>query len=185
VIYVIDHNDSFTFNLVHLLALYDDVVVTNYKKINKSYLRKSNLVVFSPGPGHPENYTETISLYKSIKENKKILGVCLGFQIILYSEKAKIVPKKNIQHGYNSIVKVNNSSSIFKNNSRFSVANYNSLKLFEPFKSEQINITMRDVENNTAMAIENINKNIFGFQFHPDSFLTKKGKFLVQKIIFT
>ena len=44
---------------------------------------------------------------------------------------------------------------------------------------------MRDVENNTAMAIENINKNIFGFQFHPDSFLTKKGKFLVQKIIFT
>ena len=45
-IYVIDHNDSFTFNLVHLLALYDDVVVTNYKKIDRSYIRKSHLVVF-------------------------------------------------------------------------------------------------------------------------------------------
>ena len=67
----------------------------------------------------------------------------------------------------------------------FSVANYNSLKLLEPFKSEEINITMRDTENNVAMALENINKNIFGFQFHPDSFLTKKGKFIVQKIIFT
>tara|TARA_B110000438_G_scaffold27995_1_gene26961 strand:+ start:6033 stop:6590 length:558 start_codon:yes stop_codon:yes gene_type:complete len=184
-IYVIDHDDSFTFNLVHLLALYDDVVVTNYKKIDKSYIRKSNLVVFSPGPGHPKKYTETISLYKSIKKNKKILGICLGFQIILYSEKAKIVPKKIIQHGYKSIVKVNNLSLIFKNNTSFSVGNYNSLKLLEPFKSEEINITMRDMKNNTAMALENINKNIFGFQFHPDSFLTKKGKFLVQKIIFT
>ncbi|NCG34609.1 MAG: aminodeoxychorismate/anthranilate synthase component II [Dehalococcoidales bacterium] len=184
-IYVIDHNDSFTFNLVHLLALYDDVVVSNYKKIDKSYIKKSHLVVFSPGPGHPKNYTETISLYKSIKNNKKILGVCLGFQIILYSEKAKIIPKKYIQHGYKSNVKVNNLSLIFKNNTTFSVANYNSLKLLEPFKSEEINITMRDTENNIAMALENINKNIFGFQFHPDSFLTKKGKFLVQKIIFT
>ena len=124
-------------------------------------------------------------MYKSIKNNKKILGVCLGFQIILYSEKAKIVPKKYIQHGYKSKVKVNNSSLIFKNNTMFSVANYNSLKLLEPFKSEEINITMRDTENNVAMALENINKNIFGFQFHPDSFLTKKGKFIVQKIIFT
>ena len=183
-IYVIDHNDSFTFNLVHLLALYDDVVVTNYKKIDRSYIRIINFN-FRFGPGHPKNYTETISLYKSIKNNKKILGVCLGFQIILYSEKAKIVPKKYIQHGYKSKVKVNNSSLIFKNNTMFSVANYNSLKLLEPFKSEEINITMRDTENNVAMALENINKNIFGFQFHPDSFLTKKGKFIVQKIIFT
>ena len=30
---------------------------------------------------------------------------------------------------------------------------------------------------------DNIKNKIFGFQFHPDSFLTKNGKFLIQKIL--
>ena len=32
-IYVIDHQDSFTFNLVHLLGYFDDVFVSNYFEI--------------------------------------------------------------------------------------------------------------------------------------------------------
>ena len=34
-IYLIDHQDSFTFNLAHLLGHFDDVFVTNYFDINK------------------------------------------------------------------------------------------------------------------------------------------------------
>jgi len=33
------------------------------------------------------------------------------------------------------------------------------------------------------MALEDHTNNIFGFQFHPDSFLTKNGKFLIKKIL--
>ena len=29
-IYLIDHEDSFTFNLAHLLGLYDKVIVSNF-----------------------------------------------------------------------------------------------------------------------------------------------------------
>ena len=48
-IYVIDHQDSFTFNLVHLLSLFDKVHVTNYFEIDFKKLNQSNLIVFSPG----------------------------------------------------------------------------------------------------------------------------------------
>ena len=41
-IYVIDHEDSFTFNLVHLLGLYDKVYTSNYYEIDKSKLNKAN-----------------------------------------------------------------------------------------------------------------------------------------------
>ena len=37
-IYVIDHEDSFTFNLVHLLGIYDNVYTSNYYEIDKAKL---------------------------------------------------------------------------------------------------------------------------------------------------
>ena len=42
---------------------------------------------------------------------------------------------------------------------------------------------MRCVESNVAMAIEDTINNVYGFQFHPDSFLTVDGKFLIQKVL--
>ena len=74
-------------------------------------------------------------------------------------------------------------SQLFKNFKYLSVGRYHSLKLQEPFQSSSINITMRCQKSNVAMAIEDIKNKIFGFQFHPDSFLTKNGKILIQKIL--
>ena len=42
---------------------------------------------------------------------------------------------------------------------------------------------MRCVESNVAMAIEDTINNVDGCQFHPDSFLTVDGKFLIQKVL--
>ena len=42
---------------------------------------------------------------------------------------------------------------------------------------------MRCANTNVAMAIEDNKNKIFGFQFHPDSFLTHNGKQIIQKII--
>ena len=70
-IYVIDHQDSFTFNLVHLLSSFDEVYTTNYFDINQAKLKQSNLVVFSPGPGEPKDYPKSSSIYKALKGKKK------------------------------------------------------------------------------------------------------------------
>ena len=57
------------------------------------------------------------------------------------------------------------------------------MKLKEPFYSNTIEITMRCQKTKAAMALEDLENKIFGFQFHPDSFLTKNGKNLIQKIL--
>ena len=182
-IYVIDHEDSFTYNLVHLLEGFAPTFVSNYYDLDRKKLEKSKIIVFSPGPGDPSHYPETHKIYQKYKGIKKIIGICLGFQQILYAENADIVSQKKIYHGYQSKIITLNESVLFKPSKIFLVGRYHSLKLKEPFKSSSLKITMRCVETNVAMAIEDTINNVYGFQFHPDSFLTVDGKFLIQKII--
>ena len=182
-IYIIDHHDSFTYNLVHLLSNFDRVYVTNYSQINNLEIKKARLIVLSPGPGSPKDYPETSEVYKKFKGKKKILGICLGFQQILYNEKGVITQQNKIYHGHQSKINILKSSKLFKNKKSFKVGKYHSLKLKEPFKSDDTVITMRCSESKVAMGIENNKSKVYGFQFHPESFLTQDGKHIIKKVI--
>ena len=182
-IYVIDHQDSFTWNVVHQFSKFDKVFCTNYFNLNQKKLDQADIIVLSPGPGSPKDYTSTSKIYKKYKGKKKIVGICLGYQQILFSEKGKIVQQKNIYHGYQSKVRVTNQSKLFNNNKIFKVGRYHSLKLFEPFMSNNIKISMRCAKTNIPMGIEDLKNNVYGFQFHPESFLTENGNFIIKKIL--
>jgi anthranilate synthase/aminodeoxychorismate synthase-like glutamine amidotransferase len=182
-IYIIDHKDSFTHNVVHQFSNFDDVVCDDFNKIDQKKLNKAEVIVFSPGPGSPKNYPISSNIYKKFKGKKKIIGICLGFQQILYCEKGNIVEQKKIYHGYQSQIKVISDNSLFKKNRKFNVGRYHSLKLKEPFTAKNFEITMRCAISNTAMAIENNKEKIYGFQFHPESFLTENGNLLIKKIL--
>ena len=105
-IYVIDHNDSFTHNVVHQFGLFDKVECDNYNKVDEKKIKQASTIVFSPGPGNPKNYPITSKIYEKYKGKKKIIGICLGFQHILFCEGAKIVEQKKIYHGFQSNIKV-------------------------------------------------------------------------------
>ena len=182
-IYLIDHQDSFTWNVVHQFAKFDKVICSNYYEVNNKLLDKSDVIVFSPGPGSPKDYPMSTKIYKKYKGKKKIIGICLGYQMILHNEGGKIVKQKKIYHGFQSKIKVNNQSKIFKNNQNFKVGRYHSLKLREPFNSESIRITMRCSLTNIPMGLEDDRNKIYGFQFHPESFLTENGNTLIKKIL--
>ncbi len=182
-IYIIDHQDSFTWNVVHQFSKFDEVYCSNYFEINKKKLNQSDTIVLSPGPGSPYNYPLTSKIYKKYKGKKKIIGICLGYQQILFNEKGKIVQQNNIFHGYQSKIKVTKESKLFKKNMLFKVGRYHSLKLYEPYKSKDIKISMRCFKSNIPMAIEDTKNNIYGFQFHPESFLTENGNTIIKKIL--
>ena len=182
-IYIIDHQDSFTHNVVHQFENFDDVVCTNFNEINENKLKKADIIVFSPGPGAPKDYPVSSQIYKKYKGNKKIIGICLGFQQILHCENGKIIEQKKIYHGFQSKIKVTSKNSLFKKNHQFTVGRYHSLKLKEPFAAKNFEITMRCDISNVAMAIENNKDKIYGFQFHPESFLTENGNLLIKKIL--
>ena len=182
-IYVIDHNDSFTHNVVHQFALFDKVECDNYDKVSENKIKQASTIIFSPGPGNPKNYPITSKIYKKYKGKKRIIGICLGFQHILFCEGAKIVEQKKIYHGFQSNVKVVNDKSLFKKGKIFKVGRYHSLKLKEPFNSRETLVTMRCMETGVAMAFENTVSQVYGFQFHPESFLTQNGKYIIQKVL--
>ncbi len=70
-IYIIDHQDSFTWNVVHQFSQFDEVYCSNYFEINNSLLNKSNTIVLSPGPGSPKDYPNTSKIYNKFKGRKK------------------------------------------------------------------------------------------------------------------
>ena len=135
-IYIIDHDDSFTHNVVHQFAKFDDIECDNFNEINQKKLNKAKVIVFSPGPGAPKDYPYSSKIYNKFKRKKKIIGICLGFQQILYCEKGKIIEQKQIYHGYQSEIKVTSDNSLFKKNHKFNVGRYHSLKLKEPFNAK-------------------------------------------------
>ena len=182
-IYIVDHKDSFTHNVVHQLSLFDKVECANYDEIDNEKLNKAKTIVLSPGPGSPKDYPKTKNIYKRFKGKKKIIGICLGFQQILFAEGGQIIQQKQIYHGFQSDIKVISKNSIFKNNLILKVGRYHSLKLKEPFNAKNFDITMRCVISGSAMSIENNIDKIYGFQFHPESFLTINGDLLIKKIL--
>ena len=70
-IYIVDHQDSFTWNVVHQFSEFNDVYCSNYFDINKKMLDKADTLVLSPGPGSPKDYPSTSRLYNKYKGKKK------------------------------------------------------------------------------------------------------------------
>ena len=101
-IYIIYHKDSFTYNVVHQFSNFDEVKCDDYKDINFQTLKNADTIVLSPGQGNPKNYPITSRVYKKYKGKKKIIGICLGFQQILFCEKGEIIEQNKIYHGYQS-----------------------------------------------------------------------------------
>ena len=183
-IYIIDHKDSFTHNIVHQLSKFDKKIeCEDFDRINYTKLNKADVIVFSPGPGSPKDYPKSSEIYKKYKRKKKIIGICLGFQQILFNENGRIVKQDKIYHGFQSPISVINKKSLFSKYKTFKVGRYHSLKLKEPFYAKNFEITMRCRVSKAAMAIENKIDQIYGFQFHPESFLTENGNLLIKKIL--
>ena len=88
-IYIIDHKDSFTHNVVHQFENFDDVTCDNYNEINEVKLKKSKVIVFSPGPGAPKDYPISSNIYKRFKGKKKSLVYALGFSKFYIVKKVK------------------------------------------------------------------------------------------------
>jgi anthranilate/para-aminobenzoate synthase component II len=78
---VIDNYDSFTYNLVHLLAEanQEEPFVVRNNELNWTSLARLNFdnIVISPGPGRPDRPTDLgISTDAIRRANVPILGVC-------------------------------------------------------------------------------------------------------------
>ena len=185
-ILLIDHMDSFTRNLEHLLADFDEVCVIDRKKVSQQNIEDSEMIVLSPGPGKPDDYPETKAIYKKSIKRKPILGICLGFQLVLQIEGAKISRQEQVLHGVETDIEITTNTHTYQGiRNPIRVARYHSLQVDPSSLSllhHSINITAHDPLRKTPLSFEDLQRRLFGLQYHPESFLTNQGKKIIQNI---
>jgi anthranilate synthase component 2/para-aminobenzoate synthetase component 2 len=184
---LIDHRDSFTRNLEHMLARFDKVRIFDRKSFSDSDLDESQMLVFSPGPGTPGDYPESLAILQKAKGNTPILGVCLGFQMILAHEGAQIIRQNQVLHGVETeILAETNSITYHEINGPIQVGRYHSLQVDPDSLNnlpESIKITATDPIRKTPLSFEDLNRKLFGLQYHPESFLSNQGTQILSNII--
>lgn len=165
---LIDHNDSFTWNIKAWLAPSFEVSVLDYRKINSIHFSDYDLIVLSPGPKTPTDYPLTQQLLASLPNQKAVLGICLGMQAMTLAEGGSVTAYYPPLHGKTSVLDTIGTP----------IARYHSLKCNMP---DTFNVL--STSDQLPMIVQHKTKNWLGFQFHPESFLTEQPRFFLQMVV--
>ena len=183
-ILLIDNYDSFSYNLYQLVGELDaniKVIRNDALTIEEVIALNPKKIILSPGPGKPEDAGIIIDVVKKLGGKIPILGVCLGHQAICAAFGAKITYAKKLMHGKQSEIVCDTDSLLFKDcPQKFLVGRYHSLAAVDI--PPTLKVTARTVDGE-VMAVEHVDKKIFGVQFHPESILTPLGKILLRNFI--
>lgn len=185
---LVDHRDSFTRNLEHLLASFGAVEVTDRRDpaLNEQ-AEKADLLVLSPGPGKPADYTETHALHQRWKGRKPILGICLGFQLMLEAEGARVVRGKQVLHGVETELETIPDSLTYAGiEPPIRVGRYHSLQVDPaslPELPDGLTFSARDPIRDVPLSFEDRGRMLFGLQYHPESFLTPQGEAILANLL--
>ena len=188
-ILLVDNYDSFSFNLVQVIGELidgkeelkvirnDELTVEEIMALNPSH------IVLSPGPGKPSDAGVCEALIKAANGKIPLMGVCLGHQAICESLGGKITYAPELMHGKQSLVTVDNESTIFKGLPKdLEVARYHSLVADKDLIPEELTVTATD-EKGEVMAVQHKTNQLYGLQFHPESIMTPLGKEMVRNFL--
>ncbi len=184
-ILIIDNYDSFTYNLVHLVAESlaeagrggdELLMVRRNDKITVDEIRDVSPwgVLISPGPGRPEDAGVSQSIVAKLAGKIPILGVCLGHQIIGESFGGTVTYAPILMHGKTSIIQ-HDSKSIFESVAPdFIATRYHSLVVAPDTVSDDLEVTAT-TSDGVIMGLRHKSWLVEGIQFHPESILTTEG----------
>jgi anthranilate synthase component 2 len=178
---IIDNLDSFTFNLKHYLENFADTVdVFRVDELDYLKLSEYDKLVISPGPGLPRDVKELSHLVNYFQNSKPIIGICLGHQAIAEYYGARLVNKKNVDHGVSKPTKIIADDYIFKGiPSEFMSGRYHSWVVNDKRIPDEIIVTAID-NDGFIMAFKHRKYNVRGVQFHPESVLTPEGMKIIE-----
>jgi anthranilate synthase component II len=181
-ILVIDKYDSFTYNLVHALKKIEGVTVEVKRndEIIENEGESFDKIVFSPGPGLPEEAGNMMNIIQNYAGKKPMLGVCLGHQAIGEYFGGKLQNMQKVLHGVSTPVNVVSKSYLFKDlPQQFDAGRYHSWIVEKESLPDCLEITCTD-EEGRIMALRHKEFDIQGVQFHPESVLTPVGQNILE-----
>lgn len=174
---VVDHHDSYTWNLVHLIAgatgslpevvEHDDAGVWRH-------LGEATHVVLSPGPGHPANPVDFALGRRVFELGVPVLGVCLGMQALVTSF-GGVVGRVEPAHGDLAAIEHDRTGVFAGLPVGFGAVRYHSLAATEIPDELVVNATFDGI----VMGVRHRTLPLHGVQFHPESILSQFGTQLV------
>lgn len=184
-IVIIDNYDSFTYNLVHLIAsLGANVTVLKNDNLDLVQLENFDKIVLSPGPGLPEEAGKTMDVIKTYASIKPILGVCLGHQAIALAYGASLTNLPTVCHGLSTIGLNLGNDPIFKGlPTKVAMGRYHSWVVTRESVCPPLEITALS-DDGLVMGIRHKHLKLHGIQFHPESILTPEGKTIVNNWLY-
>lgn len=161
---IIDHDDSFIWNIKFWLEPQFKVSVVHHAQISSINVNDYQLIVLSPGPKSPQDYPESLKLLSHLQQ--PVLGICLGFQMMTVVSNGIVETYSPPKHGKTSLLKAHAPFD------QLAVGRYHSLHC-KPGNDFKILATSQD--DHCVMWSEHKTKKQLGFQFHPESFLTESA----------
>jgi anthranilate synthase/aminodeoxychorismate synthase-like glutamine amidotransferase len=184
-IVVIDNYDSFTYNLVQMMAaLAADIKVFRNDDITVqeiAELRPAGLVI-SPGPGIPQEAGISVEAVQRFSGTIPLLGVCLGHQGIAVALGGTISSASRIMHGKTSLI-THDGGPLYDNvKSPFQGGRYHSLAIVKDSLPPDLVVDATS-DDGEIMGMHHRTHQTWGVQFHPESVLTPLGKRILRNFL--
>ena len=180
-ILVVDNYDSFTYNLVHLVAAEAaDVRVVRNDELTVADVAEMAPagILISPGPGRPADAGISEALVRELGPTVPILGVCLGHQAIGEVYGGRITHAPTLMHGKTSRISHDGQGVFAGVEPDFVATRYHSLVVDRDSLPESLVVTAH--ADGVVMGLRHRVHPVEGVQFHPESILTTEGPRLVR-----
>jgi anthranilate synthase component 2 len=185
VIVLVDNYDSFSYNLYQLIGSIEPdikVIRNDSMTVQEIDALSPEAIVISPGPGRPEDSGVCIDVIKRLGGKYPILGVCLGHQAICVAYGGKVGYAKNLMHGKQSPIRMENDPLFKGVPDNTPVARYHSLAA-EPGSMPGCLRIIATTDDGEIMAVKHNEFTVYGVQFHPESIMTPDGERMMRNFI--
>jgi anthranilate synthase component 2 len=190
-ILIVDNYDSFTYNLVQRLGEIDpalDIQVVRNDQITLDEIgqRGPDRIIISPGPCTPNEAGISVECVRRFAPRTPLLGVCLGHQSIGQAFGGKIVHARQLMHGKTDLIHHDGRGLFAGVESPFRATRYHSLVIEPASLPEELEVCAWSEHpkiGKEIMAVRHASYPVYGWQFHPESFLTDVGTTLLRNFI--
>ncbi|MEP6665682.1 MAG: aminodeoxychorismate/anthranilate synthase component II [Nocardioidaceae bacterium] len=184
---VIDHHDSYTYNLVHLIAAVTgtvpDVIQHDDAGGRTRWRAGYSHIVLSPGPGTVHEVTD-FGLGRTViaEADMPVLGVCLGMQgmVDAFGGEVEVV---HPAHGEVSSVAHTEQGVFSLVPQGFSAVRYHSQAAVSIPPELLVTAWCDEPQGRVVMGVQHRSRPLHGVQFHPESVLTQHGALLIENFL--
>jgi anthranilate synthase/aminodeoxychorismate synthase-like glutamine amidotransferase len=175
----VDNYDSFTYNIVHLLAslgAQQEIVLNDDPRVaDTTILEAYEALVVGPGPGNPGQTPQVVNLIRAAaRKGMPLFGVCFGLQAIAQAFGGRVVHAPVAMHGKTSAI-IHNGTGIFSGlPTPFTATRYHSLCVDAQTLPAELEVTARSSDG-VVQALSHRSLPISAVQFHPESVMSEYG----------